>query len=323
MDITSPPKGVADELAKLNTELDRVIPAKAPANLLVGTWNVRDFDKVTAKWRSQPGDSPIRDYSNIAAIAAIVSRFDIAAIQEVRESAQGFLLMMAALGPEYAFLVTDVTEGKRGNNERLAFVFDSSRVHPSGLACELVVAAQQAGISPDVLQGQFARTPYAVSFARESGSLTLVTLHVTYGAAPADRIAELTEIAQWLARWAKKGDPWGSSLIALGDFNIDRKGDALYDAFTSTGLTPPDALNYVPRTVFDDPDPKSNPNHAHFYDQIAWFHGPDGKPLLSVDYTNAGMFDFASNLIPAPSTVNLSWRISDHFPLWTEFSLNR
>jgi hypothetical protein len=162
-------------------------------------------------------------------------------------------------------------------------------------------------------------TPYGVSFASDTGSITLVTLHVTYGTSPQDRIPELTEIAQWLARWAKKKDVLAPNLIALGDFNIDRRGDPLHQAFTSTGLTPPDALNYVPRTVFDDPDPQANPNHAHFYDQIAWFTGSQGAPMLSLGFRNAGMFDFTGGLISATDTRNLSWRISDHFPLWVEF----
>jgi hypothetical protein len=78
---------------------------------------------------------------------------------------------------------------------------------------------------------------------------------VIYGQGPADRIAELQQIAGWLAGWATGGDVWGANLIALGDINIDRHGDPLYQAFTATGLRPPAGLNHVPRTIFDDPDP--------------------------------------------------------------------
>jgi hypothetical protein len=120
MKITDPaPADVSEEIRSLRAALDQVIPAKGP-NLLIGTWNVRDFDKVTQKWRSQAGDSPIRDLSNVLCIAEIVRRFDVCAIQEVRESAQGLLLMLQTLGPDWAFLVTDVTQGKAGNNERLS-----------------------------------------------------------------------------------------------------------------------------------------------------------------------------------------------------------
>jgi exonuclease III len=317
-----PPRDVVDEIAELSAALGRVVPAKRPGgNLLIGTWNVRAFDRVSPRWRSVEGDSPIRDLSNVLAIAEVVRHFDVVAIQEVRRSAEAFLAMMQALGPGWAFLVTDVTVGREGNNERLAFVFDRGRVRPSGLACELVVAAETAGIPEVALQGQFARTPYAVSFACGDGTFTLVTLHVTYGQAAQDRVPELLEIARWLADWATSGDDWGTNLIALGDFNIDRKDDPLYQAFTSTGLRPPDALNLVPRTVFDDPDPAAPPNHRHFYDQIAWFADAHGVPALSLGFANAGMFDFAEGLIPAESPLQLSWRISDHFPLWVELEV--
>jgi hypothetical protein len=258
------PNDVASELSALRAAVGRMVPAKAADNVLIGTWNVRDLDRVFDQWRSAASDSPIRDLSDVLCIAEIAGSFDVLAVQEVRRSAQAFRAMMSALGPGWAYLVTDVTEGNPGNNERLAFVFDTTRLRPSGLACELVVAADAAGIPPGVLTGQFARTPYAVSFARGPATFTLVTLHVVYGNTSTDRIAELTEIADWLARWNASGDAWGANLIALGDFNIDRSGDPLYQALTSTGLRPPDPLNLVPRTVFDDPDP----------------NGPAGSPAL-------------------------------------------
>jgi hypothetical protein len=236
----APPAEVAAEITALQTALDRALPAKASDNLLIGTWNVRAFDRVAATWRTNPGDPPIRDLSNVACIAEIVRRMDMIAVQEVRRSAQAFLAMMQLLGPGWAYLVTDVTHGTAGNNERLAFAFDTGRVQPSGLACELVVAADQAGIAPDALTGQFARTPVR-GFARDAARFTLTTLHVVYGNTSDDRIGELSEIAQWLARWAHSGDVWGTNLIALGDFNIDRAGDPLYEAFTSSGLRPPDS----------------------------------------------------------------------------------
>jgi endonuclease/exonuclease/phosphatase family metal-dependent hydrolase len=317
-----PPFDVREQLEELSETLEEVVPPKEVGNLLVGTWNVRGFDRMTPKWRSVSGDSPIRDLSNVLSIAEIVRRFDVVAIQEVRRTGQAFLAMMKVLGEGWAFLVTDVTRGAAGNSERLAFVFDRDRVNPSGLACELVVAAEEAGISEEALQDQFARTPYAASFARQDQVFTLVTLHVLWGDRPKDRLPELQEIARWLARWAKEDDPWGINLMTLGDFNIDRKDDPLYQAFVSTGLDPPDALNYVPRTIFEDPDPQSDPDHGHFYDQIAWFTGTQGTPVLSLDYRNAGMFNFADGLIPATTTTQLSWRISDHFPLWVEFGVS-
>jgi endonuclease/exonuclease/phosphatase family metal-dependent hydrolase len=315
-----PPDDVVDQLEKFSAALDSVIPPKELGrNLLIGTWNVRAFERVQPKWRSEPGVSPIRDLSNVLCIAEVISRFDVVAVQEVRRTAQAFLSMMKVLGDRWGFLVTDVTKGTQGNSERLAFVFDRQRIHPSGLACELVVAAEEEGVAENALKGQFARTPYAVSFAVGKETFTLVTLHVLWGEDSQARLPELTRIARWLADWAKEGDEWGTNLIALGDFNIDRKDDPLYQAFTSTGLEPPDGLNYVPRTIFENPDPTAEPNKAHFYDQIAWFTGKQRTPVLSFQYKNAGMFNFGDGLIPATTANQLSYRMSDHFPLWVEF----
>src|SRR3954453_9504110 len=85
------------ELAGRSAALDRVVPPKSATNLVVRTWNIRAFDRHTLAWRSTAGASPIRDRSNIAHIAEIVSRFDVIAIQELRRTAAGFLAMLADL----------------------------------------------------------------------------------------------------------------------------------------------------------------------------------------------------------------------------------
>jgi endonuclease/exonuclease/phosphatase family metal-dependent hydrolase len=209
----------------------------------------------------------------------------------------------------------------------MAFVFDTRKVQMSGLACELVVPAEQLNkIGEDALRKQFARTPYAVSF-RTGGSpikrpktFILITLHVLYGAEASQRIPELTAIAEWLAQWAKDVNAYGHNLIALGDFNIDRANDDLYKAFTSTGLSVHRDLHDVPRTIFADPD---KPNLEKFYDQIAWFTGENNIPALSLEYLQGGSFDFTQVALTSLNLekTQLSWRISDHYPLWCEFGL--
>jgi endonuclease/exonuclease/phosphatase family metal-dependent hydrolase len=189
-------------------------------------------------------------------------------------------------------------------------------VRPSGLAGELVVAIESdTPIDATALETQFARTPYAVSFDAGAREFTLVTLHVLYGEAPADRVDELKEIATWLAEWPKRGKEWSENLLTLGDFNVDRQGDELWQALTSIGLTTPAALNEVPRTIFDEPQ---NP---HFYDQIAWFEENSIRSVLTLDFVSAGSFDFVPLLHDGLTKPVLSWRISDHYPLWVEFSV--
>jgi hypothetical protein len=44
-------------------------------------------------------------------------------------------------------------------------------------------------------------------------------------------------------------------------------------------------------------------------------------PVLSLTSTAAGHFDFVPHLLGELEKTALSWKISDHYPLWTEFSV--
>jgi hypothetical protein len=77
----------------------------------------------------------------------------------------------------------------------------------------------------------------------------------------------LTSIAMRLRDWAADRDTWDTNLICLGDFNIDRRGRQLWQAFTSTGLTVPEQIDR-PRMVAGE-------SLDHYYDPIAWFTSDD------------------------------------------------
>ena len=175
-------------------------------------------------------------------------------------------------------------------------------------------------IEPDALKHQFVRTPYAVSFRRNDATFILVTLHVNYGDSSTDRIPELKGIARWMADWAKRSNRWHHNLLALGDFNIDRQGDLTWEAFTSTGLTVPDDLNVVPRSIFADP---ASPTLDKFYDQIAWFTAKSGSIALSMEYAGGGSFDFLPYVYSGTGLTrsSISHRISDHYPRLVELGV--
>jgi len=317
-----PPAHIQAELDALRNSLSNTIPSKQHGrNLLIATWNIRSFGSLTRKWTAQSNDNPKRDLRGLRAICEIVSRFDVVAIQEVIGNLRALRDMMHFLGDNWSFLMTDVTLGDAGHNERMAFVFDTSRVQPSGLACELVVPPEWLDeISEDALKNQFARTPYAVSFKAGTTTFILVALHVDYGEHSAGRIPELKAIARWMADWAGRSNRWHHNLLTLGDFNIDRKDDDLWKAFTSTGLTVPKDLWSVLRTIFADPD---NPALDKFYDQIAWFQTGSGSRKLSMDYLQGGGFDFLPYVYGDTNLTksSISYRMSDHYPLWAAFAL--
>ncbi len=311
----TPPADVARDLVSTAKALDDTIPAKRDDNLLIGTWNIRALSRYTDKWNSAEKDSPRRDWHALTCIAEILSRFDITAIQETRRNTQGLLALLARLGEPYEAILSDVTEGDAGNGERLVYVYDKRRVQANGLVGEVVLPP----VDGKPVE-QFARTPYAASFERAGVDLTLTTVHVIWGDRPSDRIGELQHFARWMRDWAKRTDDWNQNLLVLGDFNLDRLGDRLFEAFVETGLWPPTGLNAVPRTIFD------HDGSGHFYDQIAWFNDVDraGMPSLLDGLAptgRCGSFDFLPHALPGLTKNQVSWRISDHYPLWVEFEL--
>jgi len=312
--VVETPADVATELTRLGAEVDAVVPAKRPDNLLIGSWNLRAFSGVAPTWAASATTSPQRDWRAVASIAEIVARFDVVAVQEVRRNVAALRFLMQRLGANWRVLTSDVTEGDAGNGERLTFLYDTTRVQPSGLVGEVVLPAA-VRVRATV---QFARSPYAASFTRGGVEFILTTVHILWGSV-SDRIPEIQAFAQWMRAWADRKNDWNTNLLVLGDFNIDRHGNPLYDAFIETGLFPPPELNDLPRTIFDDD------KSAHFYDQIAWFTtntNPVQSLLRGLTYTNrGGSFDFPAHVYPGLARDKLSWRISDHYPLWVEFAV--
>ena len=291
-------------------------------NLIVGTWNVRALGAVYPDWVENP-DSPKRNLRAMACIAEIVRRFDVIAIQEVKRDTSGIrMLVHDFLGPDWCLIISDVTAGSEGNAERLAFVYDRRRVQPSGLAGEIVLPPpdeeerdeeEKDGVEEPA--DQFARTPYIVGFCAGNERFVLLTAHIKYGEVAEDRLPELQALAEYVGHEirdrARFQDAEESNLIILGDFNIDKRGEnPLYQAFVSTGLTVPPQLLGVKTTYGTEPK---------YYDHIAWFMGD-----LDLNYSErAGAIDFAGAVYQELNLRQMSYRVSDHFPLWIEFITDR
>jgi len=308
----TPPLEIQSEIKILADDLYEKIPAKQlDRNVLICTWNIRAFGGLTEEWEAKDNQSPKRDLQSLLCIVEIIKKFDIIAVQEVKGDFKALRHALKLLGPHWSFLMTDVTKGNPGNDERLAFLFDTRKVKLSGLACEVVipdsVLEASKALNNNSLQRQFARTPYGVSFLVGGKTFVLLTLHVLFDT-PANRLPELRAIADWIRDWADELHSWDHSLITLGDFNIIKKGDPTYEAFVSRGLHVPDDLQDIDRTVFK--------KSYSFYDQIAWF-----KDELSMTYSKGGVYDFREKVLISRNYTEslLSWRISDHFPLWAEF----
>ncbi|MBU2939606.1 endonuclease/exonuclease/phosphatase family protein [Lacinutrix sp. C3R15] len=316
--LDQPPSEVIENLQLLKTDLDLKIPSKQlDRNLLIATWNIRTFGNLTRKWNSDDDDSPKRDLHAILCIAEIIKRFDVIAIQEVKDNIRALRDTLKVLGSNWSLILTDVNKGKVGNGERMAYLFDTRRVQLSGLAGELVVPEEwEDSIKDNALSNQFVRSPYAVSFKSGKRTFILVTLHILYEKNKKNRIPELRGIAKWLRDWADNVNAYHQDFIALGDFNIDERGDLLDQTFLSEGLyVPPQLQNIqVTRSIF---------NKTKYYDQIAWFNSHDNGPKLSMEFLSGGNYDFVNVALKNRLLTNnsLSWLISDHYPLWAEFKV--
>lgn len=253
---------------------EAAIPTRdASDSLLLATWNIREFDS------SKYGE---RGQESIYYIAEIVSRFDLVAVQEVNENLAALETLMRYLGGWWKYLITDVTEGTRGNRERMAFVYDSRKLSFGGIASEVVIPPVTRRGKPLEPAKQLARTPFMVGFRAGWFRFTICTTHILYGEGMAEdpeRLEEIKVLASFLAERAGEEHAWAKNMILLGDFNIFDTTDQTMGAITSAGFVVPPQLQTLP----------SNALQTKHYDQIA-FIAPELRDGLEL--SRAGVFDF-------------------------------
>lgn len=311
-------------LKALRPALTAQVPAKSTNDtLLLATWNIRELDA---------GRYGPRSDESYFYLAEILSRFDLVAVQELRQSLYPLQRLQRILGSWWDFIVTDVTLGTSGNSERMAYLYDRRKVSFTGLAAELVLP-KKPGASTEPLQ--FARSPYVAGFRAGWAYLTLLTAHIYYGKSVAvdpRRLQEITDFAQTAAKNAEKYstapqyEPGkvsdAGNLIMLGDFNIFSREDVTLQAITNAGFVVPAELQQLPG---------SNVARNKHYDQIAYY-----RKLSKMSTTGrAGIFDFYEHVYRDEaayagvrngrgSSFN-EWRtyqMSDHLPMWIEFSVD-
>ncbi|ABD05170.1 endonuclease/exonuclease/phosphatase family [Rhodopseudomonas palustris HaA2] len=307
-----------DSLTALRAGL-RQLPPKGPGNFLLATWNIREFGG--NKFRGRIDDA-------LYCIAECISRFDLVAVQEVRQDLVALKRVMRLLGRDWDYIYTDVSFADAGNGERLAFVFNRSRVRFTGLAGELVLPSKAA----TELVAQIARTPFLCGFQSGWAKFNLCTVHIYYGEGKKDdpkRIEEIDLTAKLLADKAKSyvnletsADYSPENLVLLGDFNIFGREDATFQALTENKFVIPEPLLRQTKG--------SNVAQDKFYDQIAFFKETRGIKAIS-----AGVFDFYKyvfndpklykDVMPPKAAFN-TWRtyqMSDHLIMWTEFDVDK
>ena len=319
-DITERTRTIENTL-KLRRQLDDEIPKRSDETLLLATWNIREFK-----------DNRRRE--SLYYIAEIMSRFDLVAIQEVSTDLKGLEKLMGIMDPSWSYIVTDSTEGDTGGGERMAFIYDRSKITLGKMAGEIVLP--EKGLVLDAVQ--FARTPYCVSFGAKWFKFKLTTVHIFYGSTKSDpgkkrRMDEIGRIAKFLT---KRSDKENESYILLGDFNIE--GNEMMQALENGGF-------HIPDKIKEHPSDLGQKKH---YDQIAFnLKLEEHMQVFSETEQKAGAFNFTKSVYPVEDheiykeyfpkeqqakdaagrqsyfkTYYRTFQMSDHLPLWVELKID-
>ncbi|CAN5250120.1 hypothetical protein BH11BAC6_BH11BAC6_04040 [soil metagenome] len=343
-------KFIIERLLNLKTALAAAIPQKtADKNFILATWNIREFEKGTYGGRLA---------ETYYYMAEIISHFDLVAIQEVRENMQALRDLKNILGPQWNYLVSDITDGTAGNGERMAFLYDSRKVKFCNVAGEIVLPPKGKKVK-DAATGkntivyepvaQFSRTPYLVAFQSGWFKFYLCTVHILYGDTEdlSKRVNEIKEVAMFFKtraieenKYTGDDDIWDrQNFILLGDFNILDRTDETYKALTeNTDFKLPD---FILKTNLAG----SNVSKDKYYDQIVYNanekvsnarHGKAGifdyyEYIFKSDVSDFGHYNSDMEAAKAKSTAKnktpdmsyyTKWRtyqMSDHLPMWVEF----
>lgn len=267
----------AERLLAMRERLRPIRDERDEGSLLLATWNIRDFDSNRFGFGPRLGET-------FYYVAEIIACFDLVAVQEVSRDLDALRRVMGILGPEWDYLVTDVTEGRSGNGERMAFLYNRDKVSFRKVAGEvvlpdgqLVVAAKKvappadapaepAEAEPETTKQQFARSPFLVAFQSGWFKFNLCTVHIYYGADTGSKLARrVEEIRRLVAFFARRQDKDRDELgqpenyILLGDFNVVSPEHETMQALTAEGFE-------VPPQIDGDQVPGAR---RHFYDQIA------------------------------------------------------
>ena len=289
---------VDHEVTALGTaRTDAKVPKRKSGQVLLASWNI-----------ARLGANQRRD-EDYRLIATMVGWFELVALQEVRDNLAGLRAIQANLPKHFRVLFSDTA----GNNERMAFLYDSRKVSPLeeigeiGFSPRELVAVQNTPIGKPF--SSFDRTPHLAAFQAESARFLLANVHLYYGKAGelARRAAEAFAVASWAERRQGEKHTYTKNVLALGDFNLPKAvaDDTIYQALVAKGLrVPKDVATRV----------GTNLGGGKQYDQVVFL--PEAEALLR----ESGVVQFDDVLFQDLDRTKqrqvLRYRISDHRILW-------
>jgi len=300
-----------NEIARLRKhKKTRAIPDREQNNILVATWNIANLG------------AQERRNNDRSIIAEIISWFDIVAIQECRENFGDLFDLHNKLPKSYRAIMSDSS----GNNERMAFLYDSKKLTILEEIGEIAFPPSQykAVKLPGIKQtfNGFDRTPYLAAFSAGNTSLMFVNVHLFFGdnkpESMARRSLETFAVAKWADMRRKSRFSFTRDMVALGDYNMPKSesGDPIFKALTKLGLELPEHSTQIASNITSDAN----------YDQIAFLPETTQHCFTGLK----GVFDYDTAIFPdlwqnGNNTKNfrayLRYYISDHRPMWVQLSV--
>ncbi|MFM8360662.1 MAG: endonuclease/exonuclease/phosphatase family protein, partial [Verrucomicrobiota bacterium] len=248
----------------------------------------------------------------------ILGQFDLVALVELRDNLSDLQRVLPILGPSWDVVYSDWVDDPGGNDERVGFLFDRRAVTFNGLAAEVDAPRTEQGIE-FLATRSFWRSPYMCSFRAGNFDFIAIAAHTRWGQSVPGRQAELQMLADWIDTRFKSRFVEDHDLIVMGDFNVPKLGDKLFQALTSRGLQVPQPLLQLKSG--DRVLGGSNLGQDARYDQI--LH----RPTVPANFLNAGgVLDFfmddsrIAELYPGKGMTRekFSRQLSDHLPVWIQ-----
>lgn len=315
----------------------RKVPNFEEGKLLVASWNIANLG---AQGRTNGA---------LALITHILKRFELIAVQEVNEEFRTFAKIVRGMGSNYDYIMTDTA----GNNERLAYIFDSTKVVPGKLFGELALRQREfpkrtvkvrytkngedkVDVFPNHRFVPFDRNPYIGTFSAGTVDFMLVNTHLYFGKFQnsktrkerekyARRVLEIYALSKWADRRTNRKATYDRDIILMGDMNVPAMDpqESTYQALIEFGFQP---LKYVTKIG------GSNLGNDKTYDQMAFAPGTIERRIKDF-----GVFDF-DKAIFKPLWIKLNnqltptkalrkfkghvkHHISDHRPLWIQLDI--
>ena len=283
-----------------------VIKSVKDKTLNIATWNIREFGRKRRKKQS------------IHLIAEIMNCFDVIAITELRDKLGDLERVMDILGPYWKVVFSDFNTDRRGNRERIGYLYDSRVTEFTGLAAEPDSPRKKdPSTGESVAAITWWRSPYMASFKSGSFDFILLAAHIRWDSSGGvtSRAKELKMLAEWVDKRRKQGGVIDKDIIVLGDFNIPKLDNVTFKALTSKGLEIPNALKNVVTTTLST---------GKRYDQIMHY------PYYTKCFTDiGGALDFYQSnytkLVPGMSLADkkaFTYQLSDHLPLWVQVDID-